>query len=125
MDQVTDGRICSPGREPPPAASLFLFPISADFCSSWRKCLIHRIFLRPLSAPVPSAPDGEGCSDLVAKDLNSSMSGRGGRPPGAKQPTFQLYVITRRNTTWQGFLDWLDGTPRQELPAYWSSSKCG
>lgn len=28
--------------------------------------------------------------------------------------TFQLYVITRRNTTWQGFVDWLDGSPKQE-----------
>ena len=26
--------------------------------------------------------------------------------------TFDLYVITRRNTTWQGFVDWLDGSPR-------------
>ena len=28
--------------------------------------------------------------------------------------TFMLYIITRRNTTWQGFIDWLDGSPRVE-----------
>ena len=28
--------------------------------------------------------------------------------------TFLLYVITRRSATWQGFVDWLDGSPRQE-----------
>lgn len=28
--------------------------------------------------------------------------------------TFTLHVVTRRNTTWQGFVDWLDGAPPQE-----------
>ena len=29
-----------------------------------------------------------------------------------KVATFALNVITRQNTSWQGFLDWLDGSPR-------------
>ncbi|MCL1849696.1 MAG: hypothetical protein FWF83_08555 [Clostridiales bacterium] len=27
--------------------------------------------------------------------------------------TFAINVITRQNTTWQGYLDWLDGSPRK------------
>jgi len=27
--------------------------------------------------------------------------------------TFDIHVITRQNTTWQGYLDWLDGTEKR------------
>ena len=30
-----------------------------------------------------------------------------------KMSTFALNVITRQNTSWQGYLDWLDGSDRQ------------
>lgn len=29
--------------------------------------------------------------------------------------TFLLHVTTRRNATWQGYVDWLDGSGRQEF----------
>ena len=29
-----------------------------------------------------------------------------------KHTTFAINVITRQNTSWQGYLDWLDGSPR-------------
>lgn len=29
--------------------------------------------------------------------------------------TFLLSVVTRRNTTWQGYLEWLDSGERQEF----------
>ena len=29
--------------------------------------------------------------------------------------TFTLYVISRRNASWQGWVDWMDGSPRQQF----------
>ena len=29
--------------------------------------------------------------------------------------TFTLYVMSRRNTSWQGWVDWMDGSPRQQF----------
>lgn len=33
--------------------------------------------------------------------------------------TFLLYVITRRQATWQGFVNWLDGTPPESYCSVW------
>ena len=57
-------------------------------------------------------------------DLNSGMSREEVEAARGEAATFQLYVITRRNTTWQGFLDWLDGTPRQEYASVLELIKC-
>lgn len=29
--------------------------------------------------------------------------------------TFTLYVMSRRNASWQGLVDWMDGSPRQQF----------
>ena len=29
--------------------------------------------------------------------------------------TFTLYVMSRRNASWQGWVDWMDGSPRQQF----------
>lgn len=29
--------------------------------------------------------------------------------------SFEVYVTARQNTTWQGWVDWLDGSPRQHF----------
>lgn len=50
----------------------------------------------------------------VARDLSSGMTEEEVKNTWGKKITFSLYVITRRNTTWQGFVDWLDGSPKQE-----------
>lgn len=46
----------------------------------------------------------------VAEDLNSGLSKEDVDAAQGQAATFLLYIITRRNTTWQGFVDWLDGT---------------
>ena len=46
----------------------------------------------------------------VAEDLNSGLSKEEVDAAQGQKATFLLYIITRRNTTWQGFVDWLDGT---------------
>lgn len=46
----------------------------------------------------------------VAEDLDSGLTREEVDAAHGRVDTFLLYVITRRNTTWQGFVDWLDGT---------------
>ena len=58
VDQVTDGRI-SERAVAAACCARFPFRTSAGFCSNWRKCWTPRIFPRLLSAPGPSAPNGE------------------------------------------------------------------
>ena len=45
----------------------------------------------------------------VAEDLSSGLSREEVEAARGAVDTFLVYVITRRNTTWQGFVDWLDG----------------
>ena len=49
----------------------------------------------------------------VAADLDSGMTKEEVEACRGEAATFSLYVITRRSTTWQGFVEWPDGT-RQE-----------
>ena len=58
-------------------------------------------------------PRGEG-SLPVAADLKSGMTPEEVDNASGAVDTFRLYIITRRNATWQGFLEWSDGT-RQEF----------
>lgn len=46
----------------------------------------------------------------VAADLSSGLPREVVDAAQGAVATCLLYVITRRNTTWQGFVDWLDGT---------------
>ena len=46
----------------------------------------------------------------VASDLESGLSKEEVESARGAVTTFLLYIITRRNTTWQGFVDWLDGS---------------
>ena len=48
----------------------------------------------------------------AAPSLDEGMSPEAVEAAAGEVSTFQLYVITRRNTTWQGAVDWLDGSPR-------------
>lgn len=49
---------------------------------------------------------------VIAEDLDHGMSRETVEAQSGAFGTFLLFVITRRNTTWQGSLDWLDGSPR-------------
>ena len=48
----------------------------------------------------------------LAQTLEQGMDPEEVARAAGQVTTFDLYVITRRNTTWQGFVDWLDGSPR-------------
>lgn len=61
-----------------------------------------------------SFTQGQGTSVPIAEDLDSGMTQEEVTSAQGSRATFALYVITRRNTTWQGFVDWLDDSPRQE-----------
>ena len=55
-------------------------------------------------AAVPAAP--EPALGMSAGEVEAAHG---------EAATFLLYVLTRRNTTWQGKLDWLDGSPAQNF----------
>ena len=61
-----------------------------------------RSFVKNPDAPLP-----------VAADLDSGMTKEEVEACRGEVATFSLYVITRRSTTWQGFVEWPDGA-RQE-----------
>ena len=52
----------------------------------------------------------EESSLSLAQTLEQGMDPEEVARAAGQVTTFDLYVITRRNTTWQGFVDWLDGT---------------
>ncbi|MBM6939584.1 hypothetical protein H7U37_13815 [Pseudoflavonifractor phocaeensis] len=59
--------------------------------------------------------DGWEPMDLpLAPSLAEGMAPEAVAEAAGQVTTFELYVITRRNTTWQGFVDWLDGSPRSD-----------
>lgn len=50
---------------------------------------------------------------VIADSLEHGMSRETVEAQSGAFGTFLLFVITRRNTTWQGHLDWLDGSPQE------------
>lgn len=51
---------------------------------------------------------------IIAPSLAEGMPAETVEAQTGTLGTFVLFVITRRNTTWQGHVDWLDGSPRTE-----------
>ena len=51
----------------------------------------------------------------AAADASAGMSDKLVNAQRGVIATFDLRVISRRNTTWQGSVDWLDGSERQEF----------
>ncbi len=49
-------------------------------------------------------PEEEGQPYMTAEQVQAAAG---------KMATFVLYIVTRQNTTWQGKVDWLDGTEDQ------------
>ena len=124
VDQVTDGRIC--GRA---VSRRLLRPLSfsdiGGLLLQLEEVLDAQNFPQAFERTRTFCPErGEGSAALAAKDLNSGMSREEVEAARGERATVQLYVITRRNTTWQGFLDWLDGTPRQEYASVLELIKC-
>lgn len=52
---------------------------------------------------------------VAAADAASGMSEKTVGAQRGAVATFDLRVISRRNTTWQGSVDWLDGSEKQEF----------
>lgn len=60
-------------------------------------------------SPVPSAASLE--EGLPAETVEAAQG---------QVSTFLLYVITRRQATWQGFVNWLDGAPPERYCSVWN-----
>lgn len=54
---------------------------------------------------------GKHTSVPAAASLDEGMSAEEVAAATGALATFVIYVITRRSTTWQGRVDWLDGSP--------------
>lgn len=58
----------------------------------------------PKESKVPAAPSPEeGLSPRLVEAQQGTAA------------TFVLHILSRRSSSWQGSLDWLDGSPRQEF----------
>lgn len=49
----------------------------------------------------------------AAQRLEEGMDPQAVRAARGREATFDLQIVTRRNATWQGTVDWLDGAPPQ------------
>jgi len=52
-------------------------------------------------------------SNLSEEDESEYISEEEVQRVKGEYATFAINVITRQNTSWQGYLDWLDGSPRK------------
>ena len=68
--------------------------------------------LRTFSAEESGASPQELPAALSAEEMmpEESVSALCG-----EKATFLLQITMRRNASWQGFVDWMDGTPRQQF----------
>lgn len=57
------------------------------------------------AAPGPDVPVALSAEEMMPEEHVSSLHG--------EKTTFLLHITMRRNASWQGFVDWLDGNPRQ------------
>lgn len=62
-------------------------------------------------APRPAA------ATLSASGPDTGLSAETVRAASGAVATFQLSVVSRRSSTWQGFVDWLDGSPLLRFPS--------
>ena len=113
VDQVEEGRFS--GRM---VSRRFTAPIPftdvGNLLLRVEEVLNHQNFPQAFERPRTFVP--QSAANLpVAADLNSGMSREEVEAASGAVDTFLLYIITRRNTTWQGFLEWTDASPRQEF----------
>lgn len=108
VDQVTDGRIRGflisrrlTGTIP--------FTDLGNLVLQVEEVLNRQHFPQAFERTRSFCPHGPG-NLPVAPDLDSGLSREVVDAAHGAVATCLLYVITRRNTTWQGFVDWLDGT---------------
>ena len=55
---------------------------------------------------------------IVAPEPSDGMTPAVVRAARGAIATFEVLVISRRSSTWQGSVDWLDGSDRQEFSSY-------
>ena len=58
---------------------------------------------------------GKNTTVPAAATLDEGMPAEAVAEARGQVSTFMIYVITRRSTTWQGRVDWLDGSPMEEF----------
>ena len=77
-----------------------------------------RTFAKRPQKPVPSGgadrvTAAADVGDVVDVDEGQPMDGETVNQARGAVATFAMNVITRQNTSWQGYLDWLDGSARK------------
>ena len=55
---------------------------------------------------------------FAADDLTSGMSEELVNAQQGEVATFEVQVLSRRNSSWQGTVDWLDGSERQRFESF-------
>ena len=55
---------------------------------------------------------------FAAQDPSEGMSRELVNAQKGDFATFEVLVVSRRSSSWQGHIDWLDGSPRQEFISY-------
>lgn len=55
---------------------------------------------------------------IVAPEPSEGMTPAVVRAARGAVATFEVLVVSRRSSTWQGSVDWLDGSDRQEFTSY-------
>ncbi|MCL2120722.1 MAG: hypothetical protein FWH28_00550 [Clostridiales bacterium] len=84
-----------------------------DFPRAFQK---KRSFRKTDHKAISSAPEKEEEAyeeEAEVESKTGNMTEEEVNQARGKIATFALNVITRQNTSWQGFLDWLDGSPRK------------
>lgn len=59
------------------------------------------------SALIQELPVALSAEEMMPEESVSSLRG--------EKATFLLQITMRRNASWQGFVDWMDGNPRQQF----------
>lgn len=57
------------------------------------------------SAPPPGVPAALSPEEMLSPETVDAAQG--------ERATFLIHITTRQSATWQGFVDWLDGSPKQ------------
>ncbi len=114
VDEISEGRIR--GHV---VSRRLTAPISfqdvGDFLIKLEELMDRQNFPQAFERTRTFRPRPAGASHVPAADgMEGGMSKEEVEEERGAVATFALFVITRRNTTWQGIVDWLDGSPRSD-----------
>ena len=62
---------------------------------------------KAVSALIKDIPVALSTEEMLSEERIAALRG--------EKATFLLHITMRRNASWQGFVDWMDGSPRQKF----------